>query len=51
MLFGIQNENANLGKKSEISVYFQVHGNTYINRKMFEIRKNTQQLRNGGVIR
>jgi len=29
----------------------KVHGNTYINRKMFEIRKNTQQLRNGGVIR
>eukprot|EP00088_Acartia_fossae_P046223 TRINITY_DN4988_c0_g1_i12.p1 TRINITY_DN4988_c0_g1~~TRINITY_DN4988_c0_g1_i12.p1 ORF type:complete len:337 (-),score=35.20 TRINITY_DN4988_c0_g1_i12:368-1378(-) len=29
----------------------RVHGNTYINRKMFQITKNTQVLRNGGVVR
>jgi len=39
--------------KSVYKVEFsaKVHGNTYINRKMFEIQKNTRVLLNGGTMR
>ena len=42
---------APLGAIYRVQFSAKVQGNTYINRKMFHINKNTQTLRNGGVLR